>query len=182
MTTKGCKATKKHGKIHKQKFRSTHQIERNFLIRMCFFLTQSFATLDLLQIDFISSVPIFYFLFVIKSFDHEGWAKFFAFPEGLETSCYHTATSERRRIRTKADYYYIALRGASIRRSLCGNSEAIVGVAVRANRLYLAIKSVGTSTKCTDEKQLYSHSRILPLPSWHDATTQLRSRRCVAIL
>ena len=131
MTTKGCKATKKHGKIHKQKFRSTHQIERNFLIRMCFFLTQSFATLDLLQIDFISSVPIFYFLFVIKSFDHEGWA---------------------------------------------------VGVAVRANRLYLASKSVGTSTKCTDEKQLYSHSRILPLLSWHDATTQLRSRRCVAKL
>ena len=32
---------------------------------------------------------------VIKSFDHEGWAKFFAFPEGLETSCYHTATSDR---------------------------------------------------------------------------------------
>ena len=58
----------------------------------------------------------------------------------------------------------------------------VVGVAVRANRLYLAIKSVGTSTKCTDEKQLYSHSRILPLLSWHDATTQLRSRRCVAIL
>ena len=79
-----CKATKKHGKIHKQKFRSTHQIERNFLIRMCFFLAQSFATLDLLQIDFISSVPIFYFLFVIKSFDHEGWVgkSFLPFPKG----------------------------------------------------------------------------------------------------
>ena len=31
----------------------------------------------------------------------------------------------------KADYYYIALRGASIRRSRCGNSEAIVGVVER---------------------------------------------------
>ena len=62
-----------------------------------------------------------------------GGRKIIAFPEGLETSCYHTATSERRRIRTKADYYYIALRGASIRRSQCGNSEAIVGVAVSAN-------------------------------------------------
>ena len=71
-----------------------------------------------------------YCLPTIKSFDLEGWAKNIAFPEGVETSCYHTATSERRRIRLKADYYYIALRGASIRRSQCGNSEAIVGVAV----------------------------------------------------
>ena len=66
-----------------------------------------------------------------------GGRKIIAFPEGLETSCYHTATSERRRIRTKADYYYIALRGASIRRSLCGNSEAIVGVAVTATSVIL---------------------------------------------
>ena len=44
-----------------------------------------------------------------------------------EPSCCHAATSERRRIRLKADYYYIALRGASIRRSQRGNSEAIVG-------------------------------------------------------
>ena len=49
------------------------QIERNFLIRMWFFVTQSFATLDLLQIDLISNVLIFYCLFVIKSFDLEGW-------------------------------------------------------------------------------------------------------------
>ena len=60
--------------------------------------------------------------------------KIIAFPEGLETSCYHAATSERRRKRLKADYYYIALRGASIKRSQRGNSEAIVGVVVRANR------------------------------------------------
>ena len=78
-------------------------------------------------------LTLFYRPLLIKSLDHEVWTKFFAFPEGLETSCYHTATSERRRIRTKADYYYIALRGASISRSLCGNSEAIVGVAVRAS-------------------------------------------------
>ncbi len=42
-----------------------------------------------------------------------------------EPRCYHAATSERRRIRLKADYYYIALRGASIRRSQRGNSEAV---------------------------------------------------------
>ena len=42
-----------------------------------------------------------------------------------EPSCYHAATSERRRIRLKADYYHIALRGASIRRSQRGNSEAV---------------------------------------------------------
>ena len=61
-----------------------------------------------------------------------GGRKIIAFPEGLETSYYHTATSERRRIRLKADYYYIALRGASIKRSQRGNSEAIVGVVVTA--------------------------------------------------
>ena len=42
-----------------------------------------------------------------------------------EPRCYHAATSERRHIRLKADYYYIALRGASIRRSQRGNSEAV---------------------------------------------------------
>ena len=42
-----------------------------------------------------------------------------------EPSCYHAATSERRRIRLKADYYYIALRGASVRRSQRGKSEAV---------------------------------------------------------
>ena len=42
-----------------------------------------------------------------------------------EPRCCHAATSERRRIRLKADYYYIALRGASFRRSRCGNSEAV---------------------------------------------------------
>ena len=40
-------------------------------------------------------------------------------------------------------------------------------------------KSVGISTKCTDEKQLYSHSRILPLLSWHDVTNFFaRTSRC----
>ena len=42
-----------------------------------------------------------------------------------EPRCYHAATSERRRIRLKADYYFIALRGASVRRSQRGNSEAV---------------------------------------------------------
>ena len=43
-----------------------------------------------------------------------------------EPSCYHAATSERRRIKMSADYYYIALRGASVRRSQRGNSEAVI--------------------------------------------------------
>ena len=63
-----------------------------------------------------------------------------------EPSCYHAATSERRRIRLKADYYYIALRGASFRRSQRGNSEAIVGVAVVTQAIYCN-KSVGTLLK-----------------------------------
>ena len=36
------------------------------------------------------------------------------------------ATSERRRIRLKADFHYFALRGASIRRSQRSNSEAVL--------------------------------------------------------
>ena len=44
-----------------------------------------------------------------------------------EPRCYHAATSERRRIQSRADNNIIALRGASIRRSQRGNSEAIVG-------------------------------------------------------
>ena len=48
----------------------------------------------------------------------------------MEPSCYHAATSERRRIKSRADNNIIALRGASIRRSQRGNSEAIVGVVV----------------------------------------------------
>ena len=52
---------------------------------------------------------------------------FFAFPEGLEPSCCHAATSERRRIKSRADNNIIALRGASVRRSQRGNNEAIVG-------------------------------------------------------
>ena len=40
--------------------------------------------------------------------------------------CCHTATSERRRIRLKADFHYFALRGASIRRSQRSNSEAVL--------------------------------------------------------
>ena len=42
-----------------------------------------------------------------------------------EPSCYHAATSERRRIQSRADNNIIALRGASIRRSQRGNSEAV---------------------------------------------------------
>ena len=95
-----------------------------------------------------------------------GGRKTIAFPEGLETSCYHTATSERRHIRLKADYYYIALRGASIRRSLCGNSEAIVGVAVRANRLYLANKLAGAPPKVVEQCR-----SIKSAPYFHIETT-----------
>ena len=43
-----------------------------------------------------------------------------------EPSCCHAATSERRRIRLKADYHCFALRGASIRRSQRSNSEAVL--------------------------------------------------------
>ena len=41
-----------------------------------------------------------------------------------EPRCCNAATSERRRIRLKADYIYIALRGASFRRSQRGNNSA----------------------------------------------------------
>ena len=43
-----------------------------------------------------------------------------------EPSCCYVATSERRRIRLKADFQYFALRGASIRRSQRSNSEAVL--------------------------------------------------------
>ena len=43
-----------------------------------------------------------------------------------EPSCCYVATSERRRIRLKADFHYFALRGASIRRSQRSNSEAVL--------------------------------------------------------
>ena len=92
----------------------------NFCIRMCF----SRTSLTAKERPHCQHTP--YCLFAIKSFDLEGWAKkIIAFPEGVEPSCCHAATSERRRIRLKADYYYIALRGASIRRSQRGNSEAV---------------------------------------------------------
>ena len=42
-----------------------------------------------------------------------------------EPRCYHAATSERRRIQSRADNNIIALRGASVRRSQRGNSEAV---------------------------------------------------------
>ena len=42
------------------------------------------------------SLQTIYCHFAIKSFDLEGWVKnIFAFPEGVETSCCHTATSDR---------------------------------------------------------------------------------------
>ena len=41
-----------------------------------------------------------------------------------EPSCCYVATSERRRIRLKADFHYFALRGASIRRSRRSNNSA----------------------------------------------------------
>ena len=43
-----------------------------------------------------------------------------------EPRCCYVATSERRRIRLKADFHYFALRGASIRRSQRSNSEAVL--------------------------------------------------------
>ena len=43
-----------------------------------------------------------------------------------EPSCCYVATSERRRIQLRADYYYIALREASVRRSQRSNSEAVL--------------------------------------------------------
>ena len=43
-----------------------------------------------------------------------------------EPRCYHAATSERRRIQSRADNNTIALRGASVRRSQRGNSEAVI--------------------------------------------------------
>ena len=48
-----------------------------------------------------------------------------------------------------------ARREASIRRSQCGNSEAIVGVAVRANRLHLASKSAGQCEELWKETRIY---------------------------
>ncbi len=42
----------------------------------------------------------------------------------MEPSCCHVATSERRRIHSRADYCCIALREASIRRSQRGNNSA----------------------------------------------------------
>ena len=45
-------------------------------------------------------------------------------PNNMSTSCCYVATSERRRIRLKADFHYFALRGASIRRSQRGNNSA----------------------------------------------------------
>ena len=43
-----------------------------------------------------------------------------------EPSCCYTATSERRRIHSRADFHYFALREASIRRSQRSNSEAVL--------------------------------------------------------
>ena len=45
-------------------------------------------------------------------------------PNKMEASCCHVATSERRRIHSRADYCCIALREASIRRSQRGNNSA----------------------------------------------------------
>ncbi len=47
-------------------------------------------------------------------------------PNNLSTSCCYVATSERRRIHSRADYCCIALREASIRRSQRSNSEAVL--------------------------------------------------------
>ena len=93
-----------------------------------------------------------------------GGRKIIAFPEGLETSCYHTATSERRRIRLKADYYYIALRGASIRRSQCGNSEAIFGVAVRYTN-YILQQVGGNITKSSRGVAFFLQWRFREIPT-----------------
>ena len=83
-----------------------------------------------------------------------------------EPRCCNAATSERRRIRLKADYIYIALRGASIRRSQRGNSEAIVGEVVRANRLYIANKLAGAPPKVVEQCR-----SIKSAPYFHIETT-----------
>ena len=62
---------------------------------MSLFLHLRYKALDLLQVHFFYSIYP-YCLRAIKSFDREGRAElFFAFPEGLEPSCCHTATSDR---------------------------------------------------------------------------------------
>ena len=87
------------------------------------------------------------------------------FRKGSEAS----SRAEGGRIRTSADYYFFAPTGGryqtvfrgtlprrcSIRRSRCGNSEAIVGVAVRANRLHLASKSAGQCEEFWIETRIY---------------------------
>ena len=81
-----------------------------------------------------------------------------------EPSCCHAATSERRRIRLKADYYYIALRGASIRRSQRGNSEAIVGVAVRYTSNILQ-QVGGNTTKSSRGVAFFLQWRFCEIPT-----------------
>ena len=63
-----------------------------------------------------------------------------------EPRCYHAATSERRRIRLTADYYYIALRGASIRRSQRGNSEAVFFRGTLPRRYYIQLSQRGNNS------------------------------------
>ena len=63
-----------------------------------------------------------------------------------EPSCCYVATSERRRIRLKADYHLIALRGASIRRSRWDNtlpvkndySNKLFNSGCQSSKLFLA--------------------------------------------
>ena len=59
-----------------------------------------------------------------------------------EPRCYHAATSERRRIRLKADFHYFALREASIRRSQRSNSEAVLFRVTLLRRTASGVRSV----------------------------------------
>ena len=74
-----------------------------------------------------------------------------------EPRCCNAATSERRRIRLKADYYYIALRGASIRRSQRGNSEAVFFRGTLPRRTASNVRNVAITQR---------HHSPFPLPLW----------------
>ncbi len=81
----------------------------------------------------------------------------YVIPVSNEPRCCHAATSERRRIRLKADYYYIALRGASIRRSQRGNSEAVFFRWTLPRRTASNVRNVAITQR---------HHSPFPLPLW----------------
>ena len=66
-----------------------------------------------------------------------------------EPSCCYVATSERRRIRLKADYHCFALREASIRRSQRSNSEAVLFRGTLPRRIASGVRCVVTPRPTT---------------------------------